>query len=182
MQFDPVHFQNKLGQTVLVRSALEEDAAALLQYLRETTAETPFLLREPEEVTMTLEQEKAFILQTLAAPRSLMLAAFCDGRLAGTCSFAPAGPFRRYTHRCEIAIALYQDFCGHGIGEKLMELLLEQARAAGFEQAELEVVSDNKAALTLYQKLGFVSYGMFPCNMKYADGQYASATWMMKPL
>lgn len=68
MQFDPVHFQNKLGQTVLVRSALEEDAAALLQYLRETTAETPFLLREPEEVTMTLEQEKAFILQTLAAP------------------------------------------------------------------------------------------------------------------
>lgn len=60
MQFDPVHFQNKLGQTVLVRSALEEDAAALLQYLRETTAETPFLLREPEEVTMTLEQEKAF--------------------------------------------------------------------------------------------------------------------------
>ena len=27
MQFDPVHFQNKLGQTVLVRSALEEDAA-----------------------------------------------------------------------------------------------------------------------------------------------------------
>lgn len=181
MQFDPVHFQNKLGQTVLVRSALEEDAA-LLQYLRETTAETPFLLREPEEVTMTLEQEKAFIHQTLAAPRSLMLAAFCDGRLAGTCSFAPAGPFRRYTHRCEIAIALYQDFCGHGIGEKLMELLLEQARAAGFEQAELEVVSDNKAALTLYQKLGFVSYGMFPHNMKYADGQYASATWMMKPL
>ena len=164
MQFDPVHFQNKLGQTVLVRSALEEDAAALLQYLRETTAETPFLLREPEEVTMTLEQEKAFIHQTLAAPRSLMLAAFCDGRLAGTCSFAPAGPFRRYTHRCEIAIALYQDFCGHGIGEKLMELLLEQA------------------ALTLYQKLGFVSYGMFPHNMKYADGQYASATWMMKPL
>lgn len=68
MQFDPVHFQNKLGQTVLVRSALEEDAAALLQYLRETTAETPFLLREPEEVTMTLEQEKAFIHQTLAAP------------------------------------------------------------------------------------------------------------------
>lgn len=28
MQFDPVHFQNKLGQTVLVRNALEEDAAA----------------------------------------------------------------------------------------------------------------------------------------------------------
>ena len=61
MQFDPIQFQNNLGRTVLVRSALEEDAAALLQYLRETTAETPFLLREPEEVTMTLEQEKAFL-------------------------------------------------------------------------------------------------------------------------
>lgn len=182
MQFDPIQFQNNLGRTVLVRSALEEDAAALLQYLRETTAETPFLLREPEEVTMTLEQEKAFIRQTLAAPRPLMLAAFCDGRLAWTCSLAPAGPFRRYTHRCEVAIALYQDCCGHGIGKKLMELLLDQTHAAGFEQAEPEVVSDNKAALALYQKLGFVSYGVLPCNMKYTDGRYASTIWMMKAL
>ena len=80
---------------------------------------------------MTLEQEKAFIHQTLAAPApdAGRLLRWKAGRDLFLCS---PRPFRRYTHRCEIAIALYQDFCGHGIGEKLMELLLEQARAAGF--------------------------------------------------
>ena len=30
--------------------------------------------------------------------------------------------------------------------------------------------------------LGFIKYGTFPSNMKYSDGTYASADWMMKKL
>ena len=50
------------------------------------------------------------------------------------------------------------------------------------EQAELEVIADNKNAIALYEALGFVKYGQFPNNMKYADGTYADAIWMMKKL
>lgn len=42
------------------------------------------------------------------------------------------------------------------------------------------MISDNQNAITLYEKLGFQKYGTFPDNMKYADGHYASADWMMK--
>ena len=56
------------------------------------------------------------------------------------------------------------------------------AKQAGYEQVELEVISDNVGAIALYKKLGFEKYGSFPNNMKYQDGKYADADWMMKRL
>ena len=59
-------------------------------------------------------------------------------------------------------------------------MVLDIAKKAGYEQAELEVIANNKPAIALYEKLGFQKYGTFPDNMKYADGSYADAYWMMK--
>ena len=131
---------------------------------------------------MTQEQETAFINNCLNSDRSLMLIATLDGKHIGNCSFNPVGNYKRYRHRCEVVIALYQEFCGYGIGKIMMETVLKAAKEIGFEQAELEVISDNQNAITLYEKLGFQKYGTFPDNMKYADGHYASADWMMKKL
>ena len=131
---------------------------------------------------MTREQETEFINNCLISDRSLMLIATLDGNHFGYCSFIPGGNYKRYRHRCEVAIALYQEFCGYGIGKIMLETVLKAAKEIGFEQAELEVISDNQNAITLYEKLGFQKYGTFPDNMKYADGHYASADWMMKKL
>ena len=51
-----------------------------------------------------------------------------------------------------------------------------------YEQAELEVIRNNANAIKLYKQLGFNEYGVFPDNMKYANGTYADAVWMMKKL
>ena len=61
-------------------------------------------------------------------------------------------------------------------------MILDIAKKAGYEQAELEVIANNKPAIALYEKLGFQKYGTFPDNMKYADDSYADAYWMMKKL
>lgn len=92
------------------------------------------------------------------------------------------GGFRRYHHRCEVAIALYQEYCGAGIGRIMLETVLDVAKSCGYEQAELEVIAGNERAIRLYQKLGFREYGRFPDNMKYADGSYVDSIWMMKKL
>ena len=42
--------------------------------------------------------------------------------------------------------------------------------------------AENKNAILLYEKLGFIKYGTFPNDMKYADGSYSDAYWMMKKL
>ncbi|MBR4392717.1 MAG: GNAT family N-acetyltransferase [Oscillospiraceae bacterium] len=182
MEFAAITKRDKLGREIVLRSAEEEDALALIGYLQVTTAESPFLIREPEEVTLTPEQERAFIRSVQESARELMLVAYLDGKHAGNCSLMSAGSFSRYRHRCSVAIALYKAYWGCGIGRLMMEAVLNEAKKLGYEQAELEVVAGNEPAVTLYRSLGFEVYGRMPDNMKYPDGTYADTFWMMKKL
>lgn len=182
MKFNPIEIKDKLRRTIILRNAEISDAGDLIEYLKITTRETPYLIREPEEVTITLEQEKKFIENKISDERELMLVATLEGKHIGNCSLMGIAPYKRYAHRCEVAIALYQEYCGCGIGKVMMETILEVAKSVGYEQAELEVIADNKSAIELYKKLGFEKYGSFPNNMKYSDGTYADADWMMKKL
>lgn len=174
--------KDKKGRDVLLRSAEEKDAEALIDYMKITAAETPFLLREPDEISLTTEQEQAFIKAKKDSENELLLIAETGGRHIGNASLMSAGGFKRYRHRCEIAIALYQEYCGLGIGKAMLEMVFDIAKKAGYEQAELEVIANNKPAIALYEKLGFQKYGTFPDNMKYVDGSYVDAYWMMKKL
>lgn len=182
MIFKPIEIQDKLGRTIVLRTPTPDDADALIDYLKVISAETPYLIREPEEITITHEQEVNFINNSIASERSVILIATLDDNHIGNCSLQSLGNFKRYAHRCDIAIALYQEYCGYGIGKQMLETILKIAKEIGYEQAELEVISSNTSAIALYEKLGFKKYGTFPRNMKYSDGTYDSADWMMKEL
>lgn len=182
MKFEPWKTTVKAGHEVILRSAEAGDAEALIEYLKITTAETPYLSRGPEEVTYTVEQEREFIQNILDAERELMLTAFVDGKLAGTSSIMRAGAFKRDRHRCSLGIALYREYWGRGIGRLLMDAVLKAAKEMGYEQAELEVVADNVSAIALYESLGFQKFGHFPDWVKYEDGTYADMDRMMKKL
>lgn len=172
----------KNGKACLLRRAEETDAEALLEYLKITAGETPYVIRGPEEVRTSLEEEVEFIRRNRDDPRGLMLLAFVDGQLAGTCSFAAVNNRNRTRHRCTVGIALYRKFWGMGVGTVLLGELLDMAKSAGYEQAELEVVSANEAAVGLYKKLGFETTGTMPRAMKYKDGTYADFLFMVKRL
>ena len=53
MVFEEKSMKDKLGRTIVFRNARPEDAEDLIQYLKITSAETPYLVREPEEITIT---------------------------------------------------------------------------------------------------------------------------------
>ncbi len=182
MKFGPIIVKDKEGNEIELRNAEPSDAQTLIDYLKITTAQTPYLIREPDEVTLTPEQEEAFIRSNIEADRELLLLAFENGKHIGNCSLMSIGNYRRYAHRCGVAIALYQAYWGRGIGKQMLETVLQVAKDLGYEQAELEVMSHNRQAVSLYEKLGFKACGTFPNNMKYADGSYDDALWMMKPL
>lgn len=182
MRFEPIEIKDKADRTIVLRNALPEDAEELIRLLKTAAGETRYLLREPDEITMTREQEETFVKHCLDSERSLMVVALLDGQLVGNCSVNPVGDYKRYFHRCEVALAIYREFWGCGIGRQMLESVLGAAKETGFEQAELEVISGNERAIALYEKLGFQKYGSFPDHMKYADGSYASADWMMKKL
>ena len=172
----------KNGQTCVIRRPEEGDAEMLLEYLKVTSGETPYMIREPEEVRTSAEEEVEFIRKNREDPRALMLLAFVDGRLAGSASFHAVLDRIRVRHRCGMGISVYQEFWGMGIGTALMGELLRCAGDAGFEQMELEVVSANEAAVGLYRKFGFEATGTVPHAFRYQDGTYADFLFMVKRL
>lgn len=182
MIYEPREIQTKDGRKVTLRSANVSDAAALLHYLKTTATETRFLIREPEEIKITIQQQEAFLKSKQEAERELMLIAELGGEHVGNCSVSSYGSYLRYSHRCSVAIALYQEYCGLGIGRQMMETVLGVAKELGYEQAELEVVTTNEKAFRLYESLGFEIYGTQSHSMKYKDGTYADAYLMMKVL
>lgn len=64
------------GKELVLRNPTKEDAAMLIQYLRTTCGETPFLSKEEEEVQITLEEEREFIRQMNISEHSVMILAF----------------------------------------------------------------------------------------------------------
>ena len=59
MIYGPLKVMDKTGHEVVLRSAQITDAENLINYLKITAAETPWLIREPEEVTLSFEQERS---------------------------------------------------------------------------------------------------------------------------
>lgn len=170
MRFAPRTFTDRAGRAVLLRSPEPADAAALLDCLKRTSGETPYLLRDPEEITLTVAQEEAFLQNMLDDPHCGMLVADLDGQILGSASLSLAGPCRRMAHRCDLAIALYRDFWGQGLGHAMMQTLLDTAPTLGYTQAELQVVCDNHTAIGPIQEAGL-------CGMRTSAGISALSGW-----
>lgn len=182
MRIEEKKFYLKDGRLCTLRSPKLEDADQLVEYLKVTAAETDFLLKYPEEVKISVEQEKEILKWFIDSERDLMIIAEVDGKVAGNCSFSAVGGKFRVRHRCALGIALYERCWGLGIGRELIALLAQKARECGYEQIELEVVSRNERAIALYEKMGFVRIGERPCAMRHKDGTYDSNVIMIKQL
>lgn len=182
MRIEEKRIKLKDGRLCILRSPRLEDAEQLVQYLKVTAAETDFLLKYPEEVKISVEQEKEILKWFIDSERDLMIIAEVNKKVAGNCSFSAVGGKFRVRHRCSLGIALYQKYWGLGIGQELIALLLEKAHECGYEQIELEVVSRNERAIALYEKMGFVRIGERPCAMKHKDGTYDSNVIMIKQI
>lgn len=182
MIIKPMTMELKNGKSAIIRNAEPKDAEDLIKCLKTTATETPYLMRNPQEINLTLEEEVEFINGRKEAKGSLLLIGEIDGNHVGNASCMPLGGFERYAHRCSVAIALYQKYWGLGLGKIMLGTVLEKAKEMGYEQAELEVVTTNTNAIALYEKLGFQSYGTQKHSMKYPDGSYADEYLMMKEL
>ena len=169
------------GHEILLRSAKPDDASMLKDYLKTVSGETRFLSKEADEVTITDEQEAAFI-EKMSSPRNLLIIAFFDGEYAGNCSFDTNGESRRNAHRAGLGIALFEKFTGKGLGSILMEKALKCAKELGYTQMELTVVSANERAKKLYESFGFKEYGRLPNANKYDDGTFSDDIFMLRSL
>ncbi len=168
----------KDGTPCLIRSAGEADARAAYDNFMLTHEETDNLLSYPDENSFTVEGEGQFLARREASETAVELCAIVEGRLIGLAGIEPIGEKDKVKHRAGFGIAVERACWGKGVGRQLTLSCIECARKAGYLQVELEAVSDNAAALRLYEKCGFREYGRNPKGFRRRDGSFQELVLM----
>ena len=154
--------QLKDGRACILRSCRLEDAEEVLRVFLATLGQTDFLTAYPDVIHLTVEQETDYLRRQDESPDEVMLLAEVDGTLVGSAAVHRLRSREKTRHRCGFGINIDRAFWGLGIGRGLTEACIECAKSIGYLQMELEVVSENRRAVALYQSVGFVEYGRNP--------------------
>jgi len=171
----------KDGRTAIFRSPADSDAEEMISYMRQTAGETDYLLRTPEEVTMTPEQEARYLRSIRDSEYDCMIICTVDGVLAGNCQISRHNK-RKNCHRADVMIALLAQFWNLGIGTALFREMIAIAESWGLMQLELEVIEGNNRAIALYEKMGFRTVAAIPNAIRLPDGTMLKEFRMVKPL
>lgn len=155
-----------MPSTLMIRRLVADDAAAFRE-LR-----LAGLVEAPTAFGSSYAAEKDNSVEDFAATigRNYLAGAWVGDRLVGVTGFYQLTG-EKTAHRGNIW-GVYVDPAhrGFGVARLLLEHVLAHARLHVL-QVHLSVVADNEAALALYERLGFVRYGLEPRSLRI-EGQF----------
>lgn len=140
---------------VTIHAARPRDAERFLALYREVVAEDRFL--RVERVLLSVRETKRRFRHSRTSREAFLLATEAE-RIVGWISIARE-PFAVIRHVATFGMAVAADRRGRGIGAALLAEALRWAREVGVEKVELSVFPENRAALILYRRFGFVEEG-----------------------
>ena len=88
-------------------------------------------------------------------------------------------PAYRYTVKHSIYV--HHEHVGRGIGQLLIQALIDACAAAGFRQMIGYIDADNAASLGLHEKFGFSRVALLP-GVAYRHGRWADSVMMQRSL
>ena len=144
----------KNGVECCLRNGIESDGQAVWDCFNLTHGQTDYLLSYPDENSFDVMQEGQFLKKKSESSNEIEIVAVVGNVVVGTAGIEAIGSKYKVRHRAEFGISVAKDFWGLGIGQAL--------RAAEYIQLELSVVAENERALSMYEKAGFVKYGINP--------------------
>ncbi|MFN4180596.1 MAG: GNAT family N-acetyltransferase [Armatimonadota bacterium] len=141
------------GERVLIRKFRRTDGDALYEFFTKGLSPESQRLYSVQPLDRSLVNT---VVSEVDAPDVLRLVAFKGERIIGYAYWRqqllkPKMPL--------LSIAVADEHQGLGLGQALMELLIEGAKLRGMEGIELHVFKHNRRAITLYRKLGFEIVG-----------------------
>lgn len=84
-------------------------------------------------------------------------------------------------HVVETSYYLHQNYQGKGVGTRLLQFLLEEAKQLGFKNAYALLLDINIPSIGLLKKCGFQQWGHLP-NIAEVDGKICGQVIFGKPL
>ncbi len=181
MIFDEKKITLKDGRTAILKSPCVEDAEKMLNFIKKSCGETDFLARYPEEWSIDVEQEEAWVKRMLDSPDILTMTCYVDNEVAGNCELRFKSGIKT-SHRAEVAIAILREYWNVGIGSSMFSELISEARKRGAEIMELEFMEGNERAKRLYEKFDFRVVSEKPNAYKLKDGTMRKEYYMQKYL
>ena len=157
----------------IIRPIQPADNPVIAKIIRDTLTE--FGANHPGTVYYDPTTDALF--ELFRQEKSVYNIAEVDGKIVGGGGIFPTAGLPADT--CELVkMYLLPEARGAGLGTLLIKKCLEQAKANGFSKVYLETMNELKAALKVYERLGF-SYLTGPMGN---SGHFGCPLWMMKEL
>ena len=128
----------------------------MIVYRRMRAEDVPFISRLEEE-TFSMPWSADSFLRMIEKEDTAYFVAEEEGRLLGGCGLLLIAGEGNITN-----VVVAPEARRRGVATGLLHFLMEAGERAGLAAYTLEVRVSNKAAIALYEKLGFVSEGIRP--------------------
>lgn len=117
-------------------------------------------------------------------PGRTLFVGLLDGVVAGSAQLSrPTRNNEAQAAACTLMSAFVAPWArGHGLARKLTEAVEKQARAEGFGMINLDVRETQKAAIYVYESMGYVHWGSHPLYARLADGTIVPGRFYYKIL
>jgi len=142
---------------VTYRSARVEDIPAITAIYNDAVQNTTAIWNE----TLVDVAERQAWLADRSANNHPVLVAELNGEVVGYATYGQWRAIQGFRHTKEHSVYIKNGLAGQGIGRKLMELLIGEARARDVHVLVACIESENKASIALHQRLGFRDVGTF---------------------
>lgn len=150
----------------IFRVAQARDAKAIIGLLNEVAQDSPYLTLAEDGIETTVEEQVALIQRYNESNNSIMFLAESDDQIVGMATVYPIDN-NRQSHVGEIGVSIVREYWGYGIGSILTEELIEFARQSRMKVLTLEVVTENRRAIKLYEKYGFNIVGTLSKRLRH---------------
>lgn len=161
-----------------IRHAKSEDAPSLIALFKQLDVETAFMLFEPEERTINVEQQVDVLSAFNNSSTQTMLVAESNDTILGF-AVGIGGSAHRNRHSISLVIGVLQAYWNKGIGGDLIQALEAWAKARNMHRLELSVAAHNTRAIAFYEKYGFEREGIRRDALRI-EGQYVNEIYMSK--
>lgn len=168
----------KDGRIVELRDVKVSDAVLLLDFFEIVNTETENLMREPEEYTFSVNDERKFVRRVIQSTHEHLVVAIIDDEIIGTIGIRNRN-LKRVEHRVALGMSVLKKFNNLGLGTIMLNRIIEDAKGAKKLKMELEVRADNLSAIHLYEKFGFKLEGTIT-NGFYVDNKFIDLLFMGK--